>query len=425
MIPGFADGFRQLGHEVTTVIKEKHAFYPEIEYDVDISRNTVLWRSSITRSQTLAMARRNINRAGLLTRLLPLIAKHDVFVFLWAGTSLTEHNREFPLLKKLGKKIVSLFCGGDVRHSSGYSQLFASLISENACIDFHNLRADFANEPLSRPLRDMRTAERYSDLVLSTPNNSMLAVRPYKHFLVPVNLSHYKGNIPEREIPLVVHAPSDKGVKGTDLILSVLDQIKREGVSFELLFLHGVPHQQVLAGMSDADVVVDQLHLPLHGVLGIEAMASGCALASCNRDEYEPFPPNRPIWHIDPNSLYSQLKCLLTDKELRIRLAREGRKYAERYHDHVQVGRRMLDALEADKAGPYDHYPSFFARDYRLPSGVEIPADLKELTAKIVQRWGLPGDVDPQDMIAKGLMSAQGLTMSRSIPRWNGSPSPA
>jgi len=115
---------------------------------------------------------------------------------------------------------------------------------------------------------------------------------------------------------------------------------------------------------------------------------------------------------------------LLTDKELRIRLAHEGRAYAGLHHDHVQVAQRILDALSG-KTRQYDHYPQFFARSFHLPKGVEIPEDLKRMTARIVQRWGLPEGLDPHDMIKRGLMSADGLTPSRSIPRWKALSSPA
>ncbi len=328
-------------------------------------------------------------------------------------------NRDYPLLKFLGKRIVSLLVGDDVRHSSAYGQEFDSITLSPD----HSQR--LLSDPLTRPLRSLRMAERYSDLILSGPNMSGLAVRPYMHFAVPLNLSEYEGEVKGREIPIVVHAPSNRSVKGTHLIVPALQRLRPEGVPFELRLLHDRPHQQVLAELADADVVIDQLHLPIHGKLGAEAMASGCALATCNREEYEPFPPKRPIWHLDPENLDGQLRRLLTDRELRVGLAREGRAYVERYHDHVQIAQRILDALSADESQRYDHYPTFFARAYQLPEAVVIPENLKRLTAQVVQRWGLPEGVDAQDMIARGLMSADGLNFSEPIPRWKPAPSAA
>ena len=417
-IPILADGLRRLGHQVTTVIKERHSFFKDTHYDVDISLDALPWpNGNDTASQTKKIARRNVNRAAILAKVVPLVPRHDVFFFLWAGTSLTEGNQEFPILKKMGKKIVTLVCGSDVRHSSGYSQLFAPLIKDQSFEDWHAIRDDFASEPIERPLKDLRMAELYSDLILSVPNASILAVRPYQHFFVPINLSDYDENVSNRETPVVVHAPSDKGVKGTHKILSALEQLRSEGVRFDLRLLHGVPHQQVITELSQADVAVDQLNLPLHGMFGLEAMASGCALATCNRQDYEPFPPDRPIWHIDPANIHSALKQLFTDRALRVRLAREGRKYVEQYHSHVEVARRILNALDVINF-QYDHYPTFFAQSYELEEGKVLPEYLKRMTASIVQRWGLPKDIEPDEMIRKGLMSAKGLTSLEEIPRW-------
>jgi hypothetical protein len=415
-IPDIADGFRQLGHAVTTAVSHRHPFYPHHRYDVEIHKQQIHWSWKV-------------NHMIQLGRLPPLVARHDVFVFLWGGTSLLVNNSEYPLLRTLGKRIVSIFCGDDVRHPSSFDQQSAFFVKEKSAVPLEVLRQlgpeIFKDDPLSRPLRNLRIAERWSDLIISQPNQSGLAVRPYMHFFVPLNLSRYKEVVPARDVPVVVHAPSNMAVKGTDMIMAALERLKSDGVPFEIRLLHGVTSNEVFHELADADVVVDQLHMPLHGKLGIEAMASGCALATGNREEFEPFPPSRPIWHIGPENLYDQLKRVLIDKELRIRLALEGRKYVERYHDHVGVARRIVEHLSIGVLKQYDHYPTFFATNYRVPDGVKIPDYLKRMTAKVVQRWGLPEGIDPQDMIARGLMSAEGLNFAKSIPRWKTLPSAA
>ncbi len=400
MLPDFADGFRQLGHQVTSAIVSRHPFYEHFKYDVDLQsdvfhRTTARW----------------LNRPARATRILKLISQHDLFVFIWGGSTL-RWGTELPLLKRLGKRIVWVLCGDDVRHSLPFREEFASV----ALSADHEER--LLNDPITRPLQQLRLAETYSNQILSVPNNASLALRPYQHLFVPVNLSKYEGRTPGREVPVVVHAPSVESVKGTVLILPVLERLRSEGISFELRLLHGMSNVQVLTALADADVVIDQLHMPLHGKLGVEAMASGCALASGNREDYEPLPRDRPIWHIDPANLYEQLKRLLTDRELRVCLAQKGRAYVERYHDHEKVARRIIEKLDDDRTQEYDHYPRFYAERFELPKGITLPYDLQRLTAQIVQRWGLPEGVDPQDMIRRGLMSADGLKRSRPIPRW-------
>jgi Glycosyl transferases group 1 len=332
-------------------------------------------------------------------------------------------NSELSLLKLLGKRIVYVFMGDDVRHPFSYQQEAAPFYSEEeaAFILPPDLCERLERIPIASLLRNLRIAELYSDLILSVPCNSGLAVRPYDHLFVPLDLSKYHSQIPGRDIPVVLHAPSNTGAKGTDFLLPVLDRLKFEGVLFELRHIHKAPHEQVVAELMNADVLVDQLFLPLHGKLTVEAMASGCAVATSNREDYEPFPPNRPLWHVYPGNLYHQLKRLLTDKDLRLRLAHKGRLYVDTYHDHVKVAQRITHRLGIDGAEQYDHYPKFYAEWFQLPEGVVLPNDLKRMTARIAQRWGLPEGVDYQDMIRRGLMSADGLERSKPIPRWKSS----
>lgn len=400
MLPDFADGFRQLGHQVTSAIGTKHPFYPHFKYDVDLQSDVFPGPGSTW-----------LNRPARAARILKLIFSHDLFVFIWAGSSL-RWGTELPLLRALGKRIVWIPCGDDVRHSSAHQKEFSAI----ALSADHEERLE--NDPLTRPLEQLRLIEMYSDQIFSVPNQSSLALRPYQHLFVPVNLSRYRGHVSGREVPIVVHAPSVKSVKGTELILPVLDRLKSESVLFELRLLEGMSNLDVLDALAEADVVIDQLHTPLHGKLGVEAMASGCALACGNREDYEPVPRDRPIWNIDTVNLYDQLKRLLTDRELRIRLALEGRAYVERHHDHQKVAQRIIEKLNGDKTQEYDHYPRFFAESFKLPHGITLPHDLQRMSARIVQRWGLPEGVDPQDMIRRGLMSGDGLERSKPIPRW-------
>lgn len=408
-IPLFADGFRKLGHQVTTVIFKTNRFTPGIQYDVNL-RYPVRWPEWVAENKSLIvkLPRYAINQSVTWTKILGLIASHDVFVFQWARSSLLPGHADFPFIKRLGKRIVSLFVGSDVRDVPAYKQWYAAA-----------KEIPFQDEPLVNSLRSVRMHEMYSDLILSVPNQAVLALRPYDHFFVPLDLSAYPFNLPARDIPVVVHAPSRKGYKGTNHILKALDQLKAEGVLFEARFLDGIPHQKLIGELANADVVIDEMFFPLHGKLTVESLASGCAVATGDRQDYEPFPPDRPIWYINPDNVHSQLKRLLTDKELRISLAKRGREYAEKYYNHKKVSQRILEGLNSGSSGKRDHYPAFFASEYCLPEGEIIPKDLKRMTTQVIRKWGLPPDVDPMELLSKGFVSPDLTRSSSFIPRWS------
>lgn len=74
--------------------------------------------------------------------------------------------------------------------------------------------------------------------------------------------------------PVVVHAPSQRWLKGTDLIEPMLRRLDGEGV-IEYRQLAGVPHASMPSAYAGADIVLDQFLLGSYGVAACEAMASG------------------------------------------------------------------------------------------------------------------------------------------------------
>ncbi len=416
-IPDLADGLRALGQQVTTALAVGLAAFDELRYDVDIGDDTrtVSWPDvarHFASPERLVPTTLKLCKTPL-ERIVWLIEHHDVFLFVY--TSLHHDDtkvgtrmglgRDFPLLKRLGKTIIAYLVGPESRHVSAYDQQNVFLGNQSMKLGDIVPGWSEARHPLVRPLMNLRRCERYADLVYSQPNQAGLALRPYQHAFAPIDLSLYQSRIPARDIPVVVHAPSDKSVKGTALILEALDRLRAEGVPFDLRLLHGVSNREVREALSDADVAIDQLHLPLHGKLGVEAMASGCALVTCDRVDLEPFPPNRPIHSIGPENLVPALRQLLTDKARRVQLAREGREYACRHHDHRKVMRQILDNVNAESITRYDHYPTFFARHYQLSPGVTIPLPIQQLTRQVVRQWGLPEGVSADDLITRGLMA--------------------
>lgn len=413
----YADAFRQLGHTAHTIVALRNPQQPDLGYDMELSVSPFSERVNAMTALPVRAARGAVNRSYFWARLLRLMTAYDVYVFQ-AGGSLLPGHRDLPLLKRLGKKIVASFHGDEIRHWSAAEPVWES----------HGLRLPpYYREnarlfPLAEKLRTLRMFERHADLVLSIPSQSELAVRPYAHLYALQNLALYPYNVPGRDAPVVVHAPSFAPLKGTAQIVSALDRLRAEGVRFELRLLEGRTNAEVIGELAAADVVVDQLNVPLYGMFALEGMATGCAVAGGNLYDFIPLPPDRPVVHINSTNLYDQLRRLLTDRGLRLRMAAEGRAFAEKYHDHRRAAARVLESLEAGDRLVPDYYPEHFALRYEPPAGEAIPEDLKRLTAEIVRRRGLPEGADPGDMIARGLMSGGGPESSAPIPRWKGRP---
>jgi len=407
-----ADGLRAHGHEVHTVMSWLNQQHPDLRYtDPNFHPDSLLALIQALNEQPLGVV---LSHFPGINRLHQLFTYFDLYVFQFGG-SLLPLNIDLHILKQLGKKVVSIFNGDDVRHWSAALPVMESfgLTLPAIYLEEPKRSTDSAVERIRR----YRMAESYADVVYSDKNFSSLAVRPYSQRYIVVNRALYKPKVPGRDVPVIVHAPSVRGVKSTDIILDVLRQLEQEGARFELRLVEGKSNREVIEMLSDADVLVDQLEWPLYGMLALEGLASGCAVLGGNLPEFEPLPRDRPLLHVDRRNIYSQLRRIITDKNLRVALGNAGPGFIEQTHDHIRVAGDLIQHVLSPDGPALDHYPTFFARRYQLPSYETMPDDVKVLTAEIMQQWGAPRDIDPRNLIERNLVP--GDFQQRSIPRWS------
>lgn len=382
----YAKGFERLGHEVSVgTLDGAHAFSYDSTNFTDLSSEAGSWTRALAafRSGTIP------SRADLsqLPGLIKIILKHDLFVFQWPGYSLTFGNLEYPLLKLLGKPLIQICNGDDTRHWTAFLQQYGEDLS--VCGDF------YLTDPIDRPYNNLRQAERYADLVVSRPSHGGLAILPYLHFFYPVDIESFAPHFPHRDVPRIVHAPSSRGVKGSDLIEDALNQLRTEGVAFELELLEGVPNDKVKIALQQADVAIDQLLLADYGKFAIEAAASGCAVAVCDDPVRQHVPAGRPFCAIDKKDIVGQLRNLITNKDYRTKCAINCRSYAEKFHDCRTVCDKLLTALRRPRAMKHEFYkPYFYIDNFTSPLKSEPGAAYRDqMIYKKAQRvyarvWG-------------------------------------
>src|SRR6202043_626139 len=61
--------------------------------------------------------------------------------------------------------------------------------------------------------------------------------------------------------PVVLHAPTHQGVKGTRHVLEAVQRLREEGVVFRFDLLENLPREQAKMRYLEADLLVDQLLL--------------------------------------------------------------------------------------------------------------------------------------------------------------------
>lgn len=359
LIHDLAEELSRRGHTVVTVAMA-HRFFP-YTYDYDQYAFLVSYLTRRFGARTVwqrlfqilwELSRRSHKAVEIMLRR-RLVSRAQLYIRVWGKIPF---DREvLATLDRNRIRVATLLMGSDVRDYDVFRHEYG-MTRWQVPPEYHEVR-------LREKLEVLRTHERYADAIFSVPDQMGLALRPYHHLQVPLQLDRFRYNVPGRAVPVVVHAPSVPHMKGSDVILDALETLSAEGVKFELLTVKDMPQPELLRVLADADVLVDELVLHGPGWLSFEAMASGCAVATHYLDD-SPVCFRPPVWNIDESNISDRLRILLTDRQLRVRLAEEGRRYVEQNNRIEEVVDTLLEKVySAGDAAP-DYLPTYLTRHY-------------------------------------------------------------
>jgi glycosyltransferase involved in cell wall biosynthesis len=279
-----------------------------------------------------------------------LAEEYDIF-HLWMATFFASpripgrgeyqymHGLDLPFLKVRGKKIVYRCTDFDVRRASLHAAVnpynpfrygYEPLFSEEAHRDYLAYLRDYVDVFI---VQDPELHE-FMPQARVVPRGLDLSAFP-------------EVGIEPAERPLVVHAPSKTELKGTRFILQGLDELRDEGIPFELRLIEGMSHAEALELYKRADLVVDQLMIGWYGVLTVEALALGKPVVVRVREDLRrAFTREIPVAGASPDTIKDVLRTALTDFEYRRALAERSRAYVEEVHDVRSVAAKLRSIYE-------------------------------------------------------------------------------
>ena len=194
------------------------------------------------------------------------------------------------------------------------------------------------------PLSRMRVElfSRYADVVIAAePATRHLMTRcdlTFKYYLIDTSRLQ-PSPAPEREVPVIIHAPNHRLVKGTDFLLDALERLRAAGFAFELRLIERVPRQEALRMYRDADIIADQFCIGAYGVFALEGLALGKPVITYLDEEHLRDPAfNLPIINGVPERLPEILAPLLAIPELRRRIGAASRDAVVRYQSIEAMG---------------------------------------------------------------------------------------
>ena len=265
LMDDYSAGFRTLGHEVFCV----DTIDSTIRSNLSDMHIPTLVREKIKRQKKSSPTSNIQIQKFFLDLAWHKALESDICFFIWE--SFNHDCSDIVRLKQLGKKIVVRYCGSEVRDPEVDRQ---AAQWGNYPYAEYNLAYD--TESLRRKLHYLRMMERHADLTLGIPHMSL---RPglWREMLlfdstgIPLSKDQREHN------PILLHAPSNRSTKGTEVWQQAFAALKAAGYKFGVKLVEGIPHDQMLREYATADIFCNSLFYG--GRASWEAMAAGCVVA--------------------------------------------------------------------------------------------------------------------------------------------------
>lgn len=320
-------------------LREKRINAISITYSDKFKRET-----DIVVENSIGLWAKIINRPIRLLERIKWFLEYDIFHFYF-GASLFPFHFDFFLFKIFGKKVICHYLGNDVQ---GFSTSVANYKWTNMPGFLGN------NNPKkydNRIKNRLKIETRFADLqIVCAPIYSEFVPNS---LVVPLalNLNNFKYTPKQLSYrPIVSHAPTNRGFKGTDYIQDAVSRLFNEGYDFEFRLIENVTHEDLKKELELCDLFIDQIMAGWYGTAAIEAMAIGRPVICSIRKSYFEnidFAEKIPILHADPDIIYDVLKEALDNKVNWPELGLKSRTFIEEIHDDRKVVNKLIELYKS------------------------------------------------------------------------------
>ena len=314
------------------------------------------------------------------------VIKFDVFIFNYNSSFFGLY--DLPILKFFNKKIIYTFHGSDSR---------PPYMSGNYIYEDYSLEVVYK---ITKNLnKKNQIIDKYADYIICGPASTQFFNRKTINFQtigLPIDLSTIKVDtvdIKNKKATHIVHAPSTKKQKGSDIFFKIINELKEDGYSIQYDELYNLPNIEVLKRLAVCDFVLDEIYSDTT-VAGLATEAAyfskptivGGYYKQIGRDLNNiPIPPSL---YVNPSEIKSAVVKLIEDIQFRTALGNDVKKYVSTLWTPEAVANRFLRIINDDI--PQEWFFDASKSDYLYGWGVS-KEDLKEFLKKYVGKFGRDG----------------------------------
>ena len=274
---------------------------------------------------------------------------YEIFHFYF-GITLLPNSFDLRILRFFNKKILMTCCGSDFRliEVERKRNPYAYLLT----IELNDPRYDERKKKL------LRYQSRWVHCFLAPRNlyasvSSIVKPEQINSELWIHNLSFdsscivSEADISTRKIPVIVHLPSKRKIKGSDYVQNAINNIKATGVKFEYREITGVSHDAALKIIRESDIVIDQMLLGGIGSTAFEAMGFGKPVVSYIIEEVrKEFYPDCPVFNANIDNLSERLVSIIVNPKLRVQLGKQGVRFVRNNLDKKKINDGMISIYQ-------------------------------------------------------------------------------
>ena len=254
--------------------------------------------------------------------------------------------KDLFLLKIFKKGIVVTFQGDDARQGDYCKRYFRITFANEVSAHYYS-----PSQETFKKLK-IKMFEKYANKIYAL-NPDLLYILPKRAHFLPythVNMDEwqpsYSPSIKGRAIT-IVHAPTDRIIKGTKYIIEAIEKLKKEGYPIQFVLVENMANESAKEIYKKADILIDQLLAGWYGGLAVELMALGKPVIAYIREEDLKFIPTKmkdelPVINATPDTIYRVLKKYITvDKNKLVSIGKKSRQFVERWHDPIRIAKRL------------------------------------------------------------------------------------
>jgi len=222
--------------------------------------------------------------------------------------------RDFRFAKNMknnGKKIIACYFGSDLR-TRGIFKEMEELSDLNLTVEFDHTKIH--------------------------PN--------INYIFFPFNCENATAKLKLNKTIKIIHSPTNRLFKGTEKILKIINQLKRN-FNFEFLLVENLPRNKLLEIKKDCDLAIDQVG----GILGgsgygknsIENFLLGLPTITEFTEDYKKFLKENPFINATEETLYDTIANILKNPEVLIEYSIKSVEWLKKYHSYESVNKQLLE----------------------------------------------------------------------------------